>query len=135
MITQSIYFSISCSLNIENDVEDIVERSRVNNPNMGLTGLLLHSGGSYMQVLEGPADAVKTMLERIAQDPRHTDFVPMINQTVNQRSFPDWSMGCRRIADDHPMAAEIAWLKTVGTVEANAERIQTNILHAIRGFA
>lgn len=135
MIRQSLYFSVSCSLNIEEDVESIVARSRVNNPNMALTGLLLHSGGSYMQVLEGPGDAVTAMLKRIADDPRHTDFVPMLNQLVDQRSFPDWSMGCRRIADDHPLASEIAWLKTVNTVEANAERVQTNILHAIRDFA
>ena len=47
----------------------IVRQGVANNPRVGVTGVLCHSGGFFMQVLEGGRDAVSRLYNRIAADP------------------------------------------------------------------
>lgn len=63
-----------------------------------ITGMLLYSGGNFLQVLEGPPDAVAATYQRIAQDPRHTNCFTLLEQDVPQRQFSQWSMGCRQLS-------------------------------------
>lgn len=57
------------------EIDDIVERAVQNNRTLGITGMMMASGGIFFQVLEGPSQAVDTLYEKIASDPRHTDMV------------------------------------------------------------
>lgn len=49
-----LYFSQSTRDITDPQVRDILESSRRNNPSLGITGVLIHGGGMFMQVLEGP---------------------------------------------------------------------------------
>ena len=42
----------------EAQIQDILQSSRRNNPALGITGVLVHGGGQFMQILEGPEHAV-----------------------------------------------------------------------------
>lgn len=66
----------------------------------GLTGMLLHAGGHFIQTLEGSADAVEATYARIAHDPRHRDLLIALNEDIESRSFPDWSMGFESLSED-----------------------------------
>ncbi len=80
----------------EMDAADLLKLlfdARAHNAAHGITGLLLHHGGRFMQVLEGPREAVQGLYRRIAQDARHLDLVVEIDQSADRRLFPDWSMG------------------------------------------
>ncbi|MET0953662.1 MAG: BLUF domain-containing protein [Aeromicrobium sp.] len=71
---------------------------RPRNETLGLSGLLLYSGGNIIQVLEGPEDAVESTFRAIMDDPRHKDVIVMLRDPIEQRAFPDWSMGFRTIS-------------------------------------
>ena len=73
-------------------IEHIGEQSRANNERLGLTGLLMASGGIFYQVLEGPAEHVDEVYRRIVSDGRHTDLLLISSEDVEERQFPDWSM-------------------------------------------
>lgn len=73
-------------------VEAIGEQSRANNERLGLTGILMASGGLFYQVLEGPPQAVDEVYSKICADGRHTDLLLLSSEDVAERSFPDWSM-------------------------------------------
>ncbi len=74
-------------------VQDIVESSLENNPNRGITGLLVMSGGVFFQVLEGPAAEVDALWAVIRQDPRHDDVLLLDSlEDCPERLFPDWSL-------------------------------------------
>jgi hypothetical protein len=80
----------------EMDAADLLKLlfdARAHNAAQGITGLLLHHGGRFMQVLEGPREAVQGLYRRIAQDARQLDPVVEIDQAADVRLFPDWSMG------------------------------------------
>jgi hypothetical protein len=75
------------------DLLKLLLDAREHNLEHGITGLLLYHEGRFMQMLEGPRDAVLPLYERIAADPRHCDTVLEFSEGATQRLFPDWQMG------------------------------------------
>jgi hypothetical protein len=68
---------------------DAAERNRT----LGVTGMLMSSGGIFYQVLEGPVEAVDQLFQKIAADPRHQDVLVLSSQEeVEDRQFPSWAM-------------------------------------------
>lgn len=61
-----------------------------------LTGMLLYSEGNVIQTLEGPAGSVDAMYDTIASDGRHHGVIVLHREEIEQRAFPDWSMGFGR---------------------------------------
>lgn len=74
------------------DIDEIVTASARRNAWHGITGVLLFSGGQFLQVLEGPPDVVEALVGRIAVDPRHTDFEVLLRRPVSGRQFANWGM-------------------------------------------
>lgn len=85
-------------------VEAIVAVSRRNNARVGVTGLLLASGGAFIQVLEGPRRALSERLVAIARDPRHQAMDLLGSGPVDGRLFGRWTMMARSVSPD---AAEL----------------------------
>lgn len=77
------------------ELDAVLRVSRRNNAAVDVTGLLIAGGRRFLQALEGPADAVQTTFERIAQDPRHYAIVELVREGVDTRQFPNWSMGAQ----------------------------------------
>jgi hypothetical protein len=77
----------------EGQLELLGERAAAKNRELGITGLLMASGGLFYQVLEGPPSAVDDVFSAIATDDRHTDLIVLsVQEGVERRLFPDWSM-------------------------------------------
>ena len=77
------------------DVGAILTSAKRNNGMDGISGVLLFDGERFLQVLEGPADAVAAAFERIRGDARHTDVTVVTDQMVEERDFAYWSMELR----------------------------------------
>lgn len=70
----------------------ILEQARENNARLGITGLLLHRGESFFQVLEGGRDEVKALYAMISSDPRHQRIEVVTEGPVAAREYTDWQM-------------------------------------------
>lgn len=62
--------------------------------------MLMYADGCFFQVIEGPAEKVELLFEKIARDDRHSGIIRVIDEEIEQRSFPDWSMGGLRLNPD-----------------------------------
>lgn len=82
------------------DLADLLIRARANNEAHGLTGMLVHADGDFLQVIEGESLEVETVLERIRRDTRHTKLRVVADRTIHHRSFPDWRMAFRDSSAD-----------------------------------
>jgi hypothetical protein len=78
----------------------LVSQCHRNNPDKGLTGMLLHGNGTFLQVLEGDDHVVDTLIGAIVADPRHIDMKIVRREPVTRRQFADWSMGFERVTDE-----------------------------------
>lgn len=94
------YLSSATTLFDEQQLTDLLADSRPRNEERGLTGLLLYADGNFAQVLEGPDEAVERTFASISADRRHHGLIVALRDQVEQRAFPDWSMGFRAMAAD-----------------------------------
>ena len=81
-------------------VAPILLASRRNNDRDCITGLLYADGRRFLQVLEGPQDAVERAFARISADPRHCAIVVLSRRAVEAREFGDWAMAHRTPGSD-----------------------------------
>lgn len=95
-----IYVSTSVKMMKDDELLDILKVSRENNETGNVTGMLLYKGGNFMQVLEGPDDAVNAVFEKIKKDPRHKDVSVISREQIQVRQFPSWEMAFQNL--DNP---------------------------------
>lgn len=99
-------------------LSDILAKSQRNNRRDGVTGLLCHHDGSFLQFLEGEAAAVDGAFQRIRADPRHRGMIEVYRQPVSERAFGTWAMGVARL--DKMDEAERAFCSSLREVEISA---------------
>jgi len=58
----------------------------------GITGTLIVRQDLFLQLLEGPADAVDAAYQRISRDDRHINVRRLTRRDISERLFPDWAM-------------------------------------------
>lgn len=64
-----------------------------------ISGVLLHDRGYFLQVLEGPFEAIENLLATLRADSRHEQVEVLVDDVVQERLFPDWQMGFGDLAD------------------------------------
>lgn len=92
-LIQLIYASAARGEPSEEELTRLLAGARRHNAAVGVTGMLLYSEGSFLQLLEGEAAAVDDLLQRIARDSRHASLSVIIREPIARRSFGDWTMG------------------------------------------
>lgn len=123
---QIVYVSTSRVMPDPAMIESILSTSRRNNARAGLTGLLVTGGRRFLQVLEGPSEALEAAYARIRGDERHFALVQLSRRAISQRSFADWDM-----AFEEGYATSLA-----SVVEQLTERVADPDLRAqFRSFA
>lgn len=100
------YISTVTRLLSVSELVDLIEQSRPKNEELGITGLLLYSGGNVIQTLEGDPRTVEPLFDAILTDPRHSDVRVVERQGVEERVFASWSMAFRNVS-----AREVAELQ------------------------
>ncbi len=96
ILTVTYTSSASRLLSVAQLVE-LIEQIRPKNERLGVTGLLLYSGGTVIQTLEGAEDVVDGLVDVIAADARHTGVRVLDRRLADERAYPTWSMGFRNV--------------------------------------
>ena len=96
MLSTIVYVSSAAPGFQQEELNDILTSARRNNAFSGVTGMLLFAEGNFFQVLEGPDKIVEETFSRIKLDSRHTGIIMLLRTAIEERSFPDWTMGFRK---------------------------------------
>lgn len=91
------YASSATELMSVGQLVELIEQIRPKNERLGVTGLLLYSGGTVMQTLEGDPRVVDDLVAVIETDPRHNGVRVVDRRLVDERAFSTWSMAFRNI--------------------------------------
>lgn len=79
------------------ELEELLEKSRKNNKEKNISGLLIVKGRTFIQCLEGEKESVLYIYEKIEKDERHRDLIELIEENETERYFPNWDMGYKNI--------------------------------------
>jgi len=87
-----VYFSnADLDLNLS-AIEGMVEKSAERNRPLRISGALLYNGLNFLQILEGPRQALTPLYLQIRRDSRHSGVVKLVHERISIRSYPDWGM-------------------------------------------
>jgi hypothetical protein len=82
------------------ELRRILAVARAHNQAVGITGGLVRVDNCFIQFLEGPNDAVQSLMDRIRADSRHCLVLVRAVHPISSRAFADWSMACADIRVD-----------------------------------
>jgi hypothetical protein len=93
MLVRLVYVSRSVLAAEVANTESILASSKAHNAAQGITGILCHGGGIFLQALEGGRVQVNALYAQLIKDPRHTDVVLLHYEEIKERRYSGWSMG------------------------------------------
>src|SRR4051812_12751154 len=94
------YLSTATVAFTDDQLQQLLADVRQRNHDAELTGMLLYAGGHFIQTLEGPAETVDATFARIERDSRHRNLIVALREEIDQRCFPDWSMGFETLDEE-----------------------------------
>ncbi|MEJ7933615.1 BLUF domain-containing protein [Sphingobium sp. AN558] len=89
---QIMYISTATAAVDADQCRAIAYAAAINNRRQDVTGLLLFNSKRFLQVLEGPRDAVERIYAHIGGDARHRALVTLREGSIAAREFGDWGM-------------------------------------------
>lgn len=108
MLSTSVYRIIYRSRAVHRlspaQLQELLDQAHQGNARLLVTGLLLYSEGTFVQVLEGPEEAVRTLYAKIHQDSRHTQVEMVVEGLLPTRQFDEWSMDYGIVEDLNKLA-------------------------------
>ena len=78
----------------------MLNHSRERNAERGVTGILMYCKHHFLQILEGPAEQVGALFEKISREERHKEIRVLLRQSAERRDFTEWQMAFRAVSDD-----------------------------------
>jgi len=133
---QLTYISTATNWPTESELINLLDQARLLNLRRNITGMLLYSNRTYMQVLEGEAKVVRELYEAICKDPRNEGNVILRESEIPGRNFPDWSMGFENLESRSPIElpgfVEVFGGKLDRTIAVNNK---TNAIRLLMNFA
>lgn len=93
LLRHIVYVSSAAGTLTEAELRAIQSASSAANEVRGITGVLLYGAGMFLQLLEGPEDAVGELMARIERDARHVEVRVIASWLDAGRTAPAWSMG------------------------------------------
>ena len=92
MLVRLLYASRAVDSNPQ-AIEAILAQARAHNTASGITGILCHGGGVFLQAIEGGRAAVSALYGHIQKDARHKDVELLHFEEISERRFGGWTMG------------------------------------------
>ena len=134
MQLKSLTYTSLASLDLTDDqLSDIHRSARDLNAIDGITGLLVFNGTHFLQVIEGSANAIDDLVERLRRDPRHSGLEVRDERAIDDRSFPDWSMELVRVNSGYFEAKDTISERIPPTVSSGVREHLHRMTEAISG--
>ena len=99
-----LYRSVATGSTRDVDLYDLLAHALQRNRADEVMGMLLHDRGGYFQWLEGDADAVEAVLQRLRADPRHAGLTLLPDRTKSARRYAGSPMHFAHHDADHALA-------------------------------
>jgi hypothetical protein len=88
-----IYCSVPTKKLKDEEVEELLLVARQANHIRNITGMLLCLQDMYVQLIEGDEADTRQLYINLTNDPRHRNITILKEGYIENRFFPEWSMG------------------------------------------
>lgn len=134
MLSTLIYRSRARTALRPEDLQRLLKSARERNAALQITGILLFDGVHFVQLIEGPEDAVAALFATIQADPRHCNVVQLLRDHAPAPRFGTGPMALldRRELEGGALLPALLERMTAKTVASKDDRV-VNILQVYAG--
>ena len=100
MLYTIVYLSYPHRRMAKEDLNAILHTSRDNNQKLDITGVLVYSSSTFIQVLEGDKGIITDLYDKIKKDKRHHGAFIVFEGPLASRAFSNWSMGFKSMSEE-----------------------------------
>lgn len=98
MLYYLMYYGVESIAFTHKDLNQLLKQAAEKNELLNITGKLVYCEGAFLQLLEGPEYAVKSIYQSILKDKRLITIKLITVGYTQNRHFPDWSMGFGQVS-------------------------------------
>ena len=131
MLRTICYVSTAVPTLDQDQLETLYSQVITNNLGLKITGVLLFSQGNFMQIMEGDTAVIDQIYQKISKDERHHHLFKLIDRTVDQRIFENYSNGFTIVKDEKAIFKLNLYLKWL---RANFEDDTADFAEIIKPF-
>lgn len=91
-LSSLLYQSSAVVAPTRTEIDKLLSHARARNRALGITGMLLHENGRFVQWLEGPKKSMTKLWRSIRGDPRHGEIEVLCQGSTPSRMFGDFDM-------------------------------------------
>jgi hypothetical protein len=128
---EMVYTSAARRMMDPQELGQILSTARRNNGRLGVSGILLYEGGSFLQVLEGDEPVVRELFQTIARDERHFRVKVIEERPIAERSFSAWTMGF--VSLDPKVMREFPQRHSLGS-NGSLDDASASVVHMLDAF-
>lgn len=93
-LKQIVWISEACKEYSDEELLQLLKKSRANNLKRNITGLLIYDKKSFMQFMEGDTESVDDIFQnRIKPSSLHRNVTLLNQREIEERNFLNWTMG------------------------------------------
>ncbi len=111
MLSQLVYVSVRANECSDEEIQKILASCIRNNGKIDITGVLLYSDKKFLQCLEGDYTQIMKLYDTIKSDIRHKNVILISAVPINNRSFPSWQMGSKKIDSNFEFSTSMSMLE------------------------
>ena len=100
MLSQLVYVSNRKPSCTQEEIDKILDSCKKNNPSLNITGVLLYSETKFIQLVEGEANVIMSLYDKIKLDSRHSNPMMISYGPIKDKAFPSWHMGTKKLASN-----------------------------------
>jgi hypothetical protein len=95
-----LYTSVAPTGLSETELKEILEKARLKNKNIRISGMMIYHDREIIQLLEGEKSTVRELFQTIFEDSRHTSVDVFYQGEIKERAFTDWSMAFKSLDEN-----------------------------------
>ncbi len=135
MLSHLVYVSTRKNNCTQEEIEKILDACKRNNKEQDVTGVLLYSDTQFVQYLEGDYKQIINLYDHIKADDRHKNAVMICSSPIQERSFPSWQMGAKKLENiTYRTQMDIADKEIFASVLAGQEQQSSKAIALLQKF-
>ena len=122
-----------------NDIELMLLKAKQKNKKLKITGCIVYANYKFIQLIQGPKQAIIDLYQDIKNDDRHYSVMTLLEKSSKEKLWSDWSMAMLNFSGNSKqiMSSRIlleTYFETANKKEKDSDAFKifrSNVLHLL----
>lgn len=125
------YVSTSSNFLTEEELKQLFEFCAIKNITQGISGILLHNSGNFLQYFEGDKEEIKNLYHsKIKKDSRHKNIITLFEKDINAQYFTGYEAGFTSIIEKNQIKNLKSYLQLLKYLDSSEMKMLSSTINS-----